>query len=63
MTLSEGFLPTEALDIYIDSCRHLPDNASYTKVFVRVTGTDFVDIVKPHVTLASLEDEKSSLRN
>ena len=35
-TKSEDFLPGDGIDIYVDWARYLPDNTTFTRVFVRV---------------------------
>ena len=42
-TLSEGWSTGEALDIYVDGARLLPDNVTVTRLTVRVVNSDLED--------------------
>jgi hypothetical protein len=63
MTLTESFLPTEAIDIYVDGTRHLPDNTSIVKCKVHVVDSAFKNIIPAVTKIAMTDDPKSTLRN
>lgn len=60
-TITEKWLPTSGLDIYIDGTRHLPDNSSMTKLTVRIVDSDLKAVLPPEVVLADMA--LSSTRN
>lgn len=43
-TLSGNWLDTDALDVYIDGARHLPDNVTLTKVTAKVIDTNLQQV-------------------
>ena len=60
-TLSEGWMQGDALDIYVDGARLLPDNVTITKLIVRIVDSDLKDIQPAQSILANVE--RSTLRN
>ena len=53
-TITEKWLPTSGMDIYIDGTRHLPDNSSMTKLTVRIVDSDLKAVLPPEVVLADM---------
>ena len=51
---------TDYLDIYIDGARHLPENVSLVKLYVRVVDKNLNDLLTPHETCTA--DMSSTLR-
>lgn len=58
---NEAWNASQALDIYIDSARHLPDNCSVVKMTAKVVDSTFADLTEPTIELA--DPGVSSLRN
>lgn len=61
LTLADGWLESDALDIYIDGARHLPDNATVVKCTARVVDSDINELGPAQVIIAKIEE--STLRN
>lgn len=59
--MTDKWMPNNGLDIYIDGTRHLPDNASMTKLTVRVVDSDLNNLIPPEIMFPDIET--SSTRN
>lgn len=60
-TLGAGWTDVDALDIYVDAARLLPDNVTITRLTVRVVDSDLRDVQPPQSILANVD--RSTLRN
>ena len=60
-TLGAGWTDVDALDIYVDAARLLPDNVTITRLTVRVVDSDLRDVQPPQSILANID--RSTLRN
>lgn len=55
LTLSDQWTDGDALDIYVDGVRHLPDNVTVTKVTAKVVDINLVEVAKPRENMAIIE--------